>query len=933
MFGYRTNQAQFDLLCVIIAVNHPCHAQIIQYGIEFTMTDPANSPLVAPVSERNVSLSADVRALGNLLGQTIVEQHGQDALDLVERVRVLAKARRSDNPDADTALYEAIHALDLHQLRILIKAFSNYFQVINIAEDQQRIRVLTDRERNGVVEESIEAAINILHARGLTAEQVRALLDQIQVRLVLTAHPSEAKRKAILIKLRRIADALAQRDREQLLPREQVALENTLREEIEELWQTRPTRPARATVADEVDFGLYFLTGTIMELAVDIHDELRAALQRFYPKADWRDLPDVLHYASWIGGDRDGNPNVTAEITRQTIETQRTFARQVYADDVREMREHLTHSTEETDIDADLIASADPADTARFPGEPYRQKLSEMLRRLEADGYSNRTEMLTDLDVIRDSLRAHNGQRVADGQLRRLMDKVRMFGLSVVPLDVREDSQKHLAALTEIFAAYGVVKDYSALDEAARQALLSAEIANPRPLFPVIPRFSPQTNEIIATWRAIADLHKLYGPRVIDTVIASMSQQPSDTLTLLLLAHEVGMQHSVDLVPLFETIDDLERAPEVLTTLFANPAFREHVRARGDRQQVMIGYSDSNKDGGYLASNWGLYKAQRIIAEVCRAHGISLELFHGRGGSIGRGGGPANRAILSQPPASMHGRIKMTEQGEVIAYRYSNPGIARRHLHQVLHATLLAVGAPPKTEIHDEWLTALETLSESGRQAYRTFVYDSPNFLEYWQQATPIDELSTLPISSRPARRRQGGFNGLRAIPWVFSWIQSRAIIPSWYGVGHAFETFAAQPGGLEQLQTMYREWPFFNALVENVQLDIAKADMGIAARYAALVKNADLREAIFSQMRAEHARAEQMVCQITGQTHLLDKSPVMKRSIERRNPYVDPLNFIQVELISRLRNMSAEDENYGPTLAAVQATINGIAAGMKTTG
>src|SRR5579864_3978150 len=436
------------------------------------------APVVRAPAERNATLSADVRWLGHLLGQTIVEQHGQAALDLVEHVRALAKARRRDDSQADAELETAIRALNLDKLRILIKAFGNYFQLINIAEDLQRIRVLTDRERNGIVEESIEAAIRTLRARGLSATEVHALLRKINIRLVLTAHPSEAKRKEILVKLRRIADALGRRDREHLLPREQVALELTVREEIEELWQTRTTRTARATVADEVDFGLYFLAGTIMDLTVDIHDELRSMLQHYYPEGDWRDVSNVLHYASWIGGDRDGNPNVTAQVTRETVETQRALARQVYAAELRRLRDYLTHSTDETDVAEALKTGASPTEAARFPGEPYRQKLSDILRRLEADGYSNRLLLLADLEAIRDSLRANKGQHVAEGQLHRLIDKVRLFGLSLVPLDVREDSQKHVAALSEIFAAYGLVQDYALLSEDERQKLLTAEIEN-----------------------------------------------------------------------------------------------------------------------------------------------------------------------------------------------------------------------------------------------------------------------------------------------------------------------------------------------------------------------------------------------------------------------------------------------------------------------
>lgn len=884
------------------------------------------------LTNRGATLSNDVRWLGNLLGDTIVEQHGMAALDLVERIRTLAKARRRDDPQSDLDLRKTIDDLSLDQQRILIKAFSNYFQLINIAEDQQRIRVLEQRERAGVVEESIDAAIQTLYIHGFTAEQVRALLDQICIRLVLTAHPSEAKRKEILVKLRGIADVMAQRDRERLLPREWGRLELALREEIEELWQTRPTRPTRTTVADEVDFGLYFMTGTIMDLVVDIYRELQTALKQYYPGEDWQSISGLLQYASWIGGDRDGNPNVTADVTLQTLEHQHSLAKGVYSTGIEKLREHMTQSIDEVGVSDELRESLPKAD-GHHPGELYRQKLDAILEKLQSDQYSNNEIFLDDLLVIDRSLRANRGNTVANGDLARLIQKVRIFGLHIVPLDIREDAQRHATAIKELFAYYKLADDFSALPEAKRQEMLTSEITNPRPLFPMEPKFGDITNEVIRTWRMIAAAHKKYGKSVIDTVIASMSQTPSDVLTMLLLAHEVGVERDVDLVPLFETIDDLQRAPEILTTLFGNGAYRKHLEARGNRQQVMIGYSDSNKDGGYLASNWGLYKAQRQLAELCKANGISLELFHGRGGSIGRGGGPANRAILSQPASSIQGRIKMTEQGEVIAYRYGNPAIARRHLHQVINAVILATGAPPETSIQPEWSEAMETLAETGRKAYRAFVYETPGFLEYWQQATPIDELSSLAISSRPAKRRQGGFAGLRAIPWVFSWVQSRAIIPSWYGVGSAFESFCERPDGIELLQSMFVSWPFFKALIENVQLDIAKADMGIARQYAGLVSDEAVREKIFEGMQAEHERACRMVCRITGQTELLEKTPVMQKSIERRNPYVDPLNFIQVALLRKLRSMSPGWPDYEPTLNAVLSTVNGIAAGMKTTG
>jgi phosphoenolpyruvate carboxylase len=371
-----------------------------------------------------------------------------------------------------------------------------------------------------------------------------------------------------------------------------------------------------------------------------------------------------------------------------------------------------------------------------------------------------------------------------------------------------------------------------------------------------------------------------------------------------------------------------------MENLFNNPRYREQLKARGDRQQIMIGYSDSGKDGGYLASNWNLYTAQQNLVDVCAKHGVALELFHGRGGSIGRGGGPTAQAILSQPPQSMQGGIKITEQGEVIAYRYSNTEIARRHLHQVIHAVLIAMGAPPASEVRPEWAAAMEKLAELGRRQFRAFVYETPGFLEYWQQATPINELANLPISSRPAKRKSGGgFSDVRAIPWVFSWMQSRAILPSWYGVGAALEAFSAEAGGLDTLREMYQQWPFFKALVENAQLDLAKADLGIAALYASLVGDEGLREQIFSEMQAEYTRAKAQVCKVIAVPELLYNAPVMQRSIERRNPYVDPLNFIQVELLRQLRAMNGDDPDYRTMLRAVLATINGVSAGMKVTG
>jgi phosphoenolpyruvate carboxylase len=889
----------------------------------------------ASTSELNAALRADVKYLGSLLGQVIADQHGTAALDLVEMTRAQAKARRTEDPDGAGELYESLERLPTEQLAVLIKAFSNYFQLINIAEDQQRIRVLRKREAAGRLDESLPVALRALRDNGLDARAVRALLERLNLRLVMTAHPSEAKRKEVLIKLREVATRVRLKDYD-LLPREQQALELSLLEAIEELWQTRPTRSARPTVLDEVDFGMYFLINSIMDSTIDLYADLRAALRDIFPDGDWDELPPVLCYASWIGGDRDGNPNVTADMTLDTLGRMRQAVRKSYLDDIEFLAEHLTQSVDEVGVSDAVIAriqALNGAAPGRGADELYRHFLRLIAARLGADEYADGDALLADLLLIERSLRAHRGRYVASGALRRLIEKVRLFDLYLVPLDVREDARLHRAALDEMLRAYAICDAYADLPESDKQALLRRELQSRRPFFPVEARFSEPTQRIIATWRMIAKAHRQFGRRSIDSVIASMSTAPSDVLAMQLFAREVGIAAHIDIVPLFETIDDLEAAPAIMTTLFETPEYAAHLAERGGRQQIMLGYSDSNKDGGYLASNWRLFMAQQRLAEVCAARGLTLELFHGRGGSIGRGGGPANRSILAQPRGSFTGRMKMTEQGEVIAYRYGNPDIARRHLHQVMSAALTSLGGAGQ-DPEPDWLAAMDALAEAGAAAYRALVYESPGFMRYWEQATPIGELSRLPIGSRPAKRSKGGFETIRAIPWMFSWMQSRAIIPSWYGLGTAVDAYRdAHPDGLERLHGMYRDWRFFAALIENAELDLAKADMGIAALYASLVQEEDLRADIFRRIRAEHARSTAAICAITGERYLLERSSVMKLSIDRRNPYVDPLNFIQVVLLRRLRTEPPGTAEHDRALDLVLATVNGIAAGMKTTG
>ncbi len=889
----------------------------------------------------NSALSQDIHTLGNWLGVIIQEQNGLEAYDLVEEIRAMSKARRNGDAAAAFQLAERLENLPLDSKQVLIKAFSNYFQLINIAEDLQRIRVIRQREARGSLKESILNAISALHDNGKTAAELRSLLENTRLRLVLTAHPSEAKRQEILIKLRRIAQMMEKRDRQNLLPRELRKLESALAEKVEEMWQTRQVRASKKQVADEVDMGIYFLRSVIVDVVIDIYEDLQLALERYYPDEDWSELPPVLRYASWIGGDRDGNPNVTTDVTLQTLATLRKTARQMYLEEVGELANNLTQDTNAFGASSEIeTASQTDNGGGVFPGELYRARLTSICRKLEADQYGSSRDFLHDLLQVQNSLKARRGARVALGAVQRLIRKARLFGLHLVPLEVREDANLHRAALAEIFDYYDIAADYGAMSEQDKQALLSEEIRGRRPLFPnEISVFSETTQSVIRTWRMIAQAHARYDSIVIDTVIASMSRHPSDVLTMLLFAREVGIDNEVYIVPLFETIDDLYRAPAIMEELLDNREYRKHLVARagkrGLRQQVMIGYSDSSKDGGYLASNWNLYNAQRILTESCVKKGISLELFHGRGGSIGRGGGPTNRAILSQPPESLRGGVKITEQGEVIAYRYSNKGIGQRHLNQVMNAVLIGMGLQEARHVPAHYFEAMAALSEISARRYRNFVYESDGFIEYWQQATPIQELSRLQISSRPAKRQaKGGFAAMRAIPWMFSWMQSRAIVPSWFGLGSAFQSYANEhDGGIRLLQEMYRGWSFFKAVIDNAQLDVAKADMGIAELYASLVEPPELRREFFGRIKTEHRLSSEMIMAVTGQAELLANMAAIKTSIQRRNPYVDPLNFMQVALLRELRQLDEGDERRRQVLDATLATINGIAAGMKTTG
>jgi phosphoenolpyruvate carboxylase len=931
----------------------------------------ATAAVTATVGDSQERLRYWIRTLGNLLGETIIEQEGQEIFDLEEDIRGLAKAWRSGDRNAQRAITDRVSLLveDTPRALAVLKAFSTYFQLVNLAEEAQRVHILRRRalvayERGIPVAETIANAVRRLHAEGLDADAVRDTLRDLRIMPVFTAHPTESKRRTVLHKLKTIANILREMDSVDMLQVEREEREQELREHIVLLWQSDEMRDRPPTVMDEVRNVLYFYEATLFDLVPKIYREMEKALAESYPGATF-DIPVFLRFGSWVGGDRDGNPNVTVAITEEALRAQKDQVLELYDREVEALYNHLTSATTRVSFSPEFTASLqrdlllvptherDVLD--RFELEPYRQKLIMMFRRLEATRAENRREwtaqehnprayagaqeFLDDLLLIRDSLRQNKGGRMTRGHLAQLIRQVQVFGFHLATLDIRQHSSRHRGAVGEILGRYGLAANYERMSEAERVALLSREIASPRPLTARL-EFSEETNETVALFRLIRQAREHMGDESIQTYIISMTTQLSHVLEVLLLARDAGLFGQIDVVPLFETVEDLRNAPQIMIKLFQNAVYTQHLAERGTRQQIMIGYSDSNKDGGYLMANWMLFRAQQGLAKVCDEAGIKLMLFHGRGGTVGRGGGPANRAILAQPPESVRGRIKLTEQGEVISGRYSNSDIAHRHLEQLVSAVLLSSGRRPQYEMETGWAVIMDSLSEAAYRRYRSLV-EKPEFLTYFHETTPIDHIGQLNIGSRPARRKETtDISDLRAIPWVFAWTQSRVNLPSWYGVGTALESWVNDPAGpgnadgeqrLAQLRGMYENWPFFRTVMDNVQMGLGKGDMAIASLYAKLT-DAETRAAIFDDLKAEYARTERLVLAVTGYGELLENESWLQRSIKLRNPYVDPMNYIQVAILDRLRQQP-DAPNAAELRNAVLLSVNGVAAGLQNTG
>lgn len=922
--------------------------------------------------KNNDPLSNNIHLLGDLLGQIIREQQGDRVFDQVEQIRALSREWRNlDSLSGVGKLAQVCENLEPELAVPTLKAFTTYFHLVNLAEEHEQVRVLRareSREKIRPVADSVAEAINILHLQGVSPEKMQGLLNQLCVEIIFTAHPTESKRRSILGRLRAISQLLDQLDNYKLLPREEEQVLADLRTQITLLWLTNDVRLHQPTVLDEVRHGLWYFSETLFEIIPEIYRSFEQALARTYRGYTFQ-VPTFLRFGSWIGGDRDGNPNVTAAVTAGTFPLHQEAIQQYLGQTLNNFFGEFSLAEPHAKLTPGLnnfIAEQGKrypklaqALVKRHANEPYRQALSFIAHRLGQPTlpdkfletaeprrstsrllYNSGAELDADLRQVVESLKNARETRPLAQRFDLLMRQVETFGLHTAALDIRQHSNEHEAIITALLQQAGLAGDYATLPEHDKISLLNGLLQ--KGTFPEISSVGlpPLAADTLELFKLLAKVYAT-DPAALGCYMISMAHQASDILEVLWLAGLVGLYRpqekmsALDIAPLFETIADLEQAPAVLEALFNTSAYYNHLRARSYRQLIQLGYSDSTKDGGYLTANWSLYQAQCTLATLARRYGIQVTFFHGRGGAIGRGGGPTHRVIKGLPPETMNGRIRMTEQGEVIFDRFGHPAIARRYLEQVIGA-VLQVGAIQTDTTPGEWETVLQTLSASAYRTYRQLIFETPKFLDYFHQATPIDVITELTIGSRPARRSASArIEDLRAIPWVFAWMQSRHTLPGWYGLGSALAHYTWEtPNGMATLQTMYQKWPFFKSVLDNAQMALLKADMAIAARYAQLVSDQQLGQHIFSRIAAEHTQTEQILLAVTQHKRLLDNEKVLQRAIQLRNPYVDPLSLIQVGLLRQFRALPRKESAQRKIiLDGLRLSIVGIAAGLKNTG
>ncbi|MDF1615130.1 phosphoenolpyruvate carboxylase [Desulfurivibrio dismutans] len=950
--------------------------------------------------EDSATLAGQVGLLGRLLGRTIRELRGASVLEQVEDLRLLCKqAMVEDRPELRRQAAQRIADLDCREIVHLLHAYTAFFHLVNKVEQMEITRVYREPEEAGAWSrrETIDAAVRGLKEQGCTLQQALSVLSRLDIQPTLTAHPTEARRRSILYKQKQVASLLGRLRRETLTTDERDELLGEISNQIGLLLTTDDIRQTRPTVDDEVESGLYFVRNAIWATVPRIYRDLQAALWRHYGESP-ETLPVLLRFRSWIGSDRDGNPNVTAEVSRRTYLYQRRVVLRLYLDELCELRRELSLSSRQAPPSEDLrrsleedgrILTIDEQRRRHYQHEPYRLKISYIMARLEKllqqvinrpreamapGGAYDCPAFLADLQLLAASLRKSGfGRLVSQSRLGRLLIRVRTFGFHLVALDFRQHSKVHEETVAELLRLAGVEEDYAALDEERRLGLLQNELSNPRPLLPRGCELPAEARDLLATLSLVGELQGS-DPAAVGSYIISMTHEVSDLLEVLLLAKEAGIwrlrdgrvESRLQLVPLFETIEDLELSGQMVDKMLANPVYRLHLAAQNDFQEVMLGYSDSNKDGGYWMANWALHQAQECLGRVCRQYGVDLRLFHGRGGTVGRGGGHSGQAIVAMPEVVHNGRLRFTEQGEVISFRYAFADLAHRHLEQIFHAMIRTTGrmavlaeqkekaeaagaagqpaanADPgrlegvESEVSPEQLVEFSALMDKiaglSMQAYRELVRN-PEFWAWYTRVTPIEQISRLPIASRPVSRKAAGdvdFDGLRAIPWVFAWIQTRYIVPGWFGAGAALGELSGTDHGRETLAQMYERWPFFRMLVDNARREMGRTRLEIAAEYEALAKDLAVKD-FHRLISLDFAAGRRALLELSGEDDLLGGSPEVQRSIALRNPYTDVLNLLQVELLRRYHDSGGEERE--ALWDALFLSVNGIAAAMQSTG
>lgn len=915
------------------------------------------------ISSKDLPLRDDVRLLGRILGDTLREQEGEASFQLIENVRRAAVRFRKTQDDRDRVqLEQTLDALSPSETLVVVRAFSYFSQLSNIAEDLHHNRRHRAHLKAGTAlkDGSLLLALERIEEKHIGKEALQAFLDSALISPVLTAHPTEVQRKSILDCQLIISSLMSNRDRVDMTPDDLADNEEALHRFVLILWQTRMLRTAKLNVRDEIKNGLEFYRYTFLNEIPKIYANLEKQLEARFG-SDIR-VPPLLRVGSWIGGDRDGNPFVTHDVMLDAVQQHSSLAFEHYLSETHILGTRLSLTDRLVDVSDELrrLSDASPDKAASRADEPYRRALILIYSRLSATSkqlgheishlppvdkaaqpYATPQEFMRDLDVLIDSLFKHGAVYLARGRLAYLRRAAEVFGFHLAPLDMRQHSAIHEQTVAELFSHSSGKANYQDLDEAARREVLLSALQADKVLLGDINQYIPVVQSELRIMQAAAQIHQRFGRAALPNHIISKTDAVSDMLELALMLQQVKLlegggahQLHVNIIPLFETIEDLRGCGKIMDELFSIPYYRRLLSSRGNTQEVMLGYSDSNKDGGYLTANWELYKAEVELVKVFAKHSIELRLFHGRGGTVGRGGGPSYDAILAQPPGSVNGQIRITEQGEVISSKYSNPEIGRRNLETLIAATMEA------TVLHHhgadstmpEYHRIMEALSRDAFAAYRKLVYETPGFTEYFFSATPIREIAELNIGSRPsARKASDRIEDLRAIPWVFSWGLNRTLLPGWFGFGSAVKQFIAREGdtGLAQLQAMYKNWAFFRGLMSNMDMVLSKTDMGIASSYAELVDDVAMRERIFGTINNEWESTVEMLFAVTGNTTLLQDNPAFARSLLTRTPYIDPLNHLQVALLQRHR----AGDNDELVKRAIHLTINGIATGLRNSG